>query len=182
MLQQPQIRLWVYLYVMYACRRVFMFACYIFRCFINNPVQALEFQKALLQVSFTPSKTKVDIQYKKLDYELSHELQDDLRKYQEKFKLHRDIAQCPVPPRKIRKNRYQRLLVQSAFPDLLIFVIIFCTRLQNIEMINTVHCEKSVQIRSFFCPHFPVCIFSPNTGKYGPEKTPYLNTFHAGVC
>ena len=20
--------------------------------------------------------------------------------------------------------------------------------------------------------------FSPNTGKYGPEKTPYLNTFH----
>ena len=22
-------------------------------------------------------------------------------------------------------------------------------------------------------------IFSPNTGKYGPEKTPYLNTFHA---
>ena len=22
-------------------------------------------------------------------------------------------------------------------------------------------------------------IFSPNTGKYGPEKTPYLNTFDA---
>ena len=21
-------------------------------------------------------------------------------------------------------------------------------------------------------------VFSPNTGKYGPEKTPYLNTFH----
>ena len=26
-------------------------------------------------------------------------------------------------------------------------------------------------------PHFPV--FSPNTGKYGPEITPYLDTFHA---
>ena len=25
--------------------------------------------------------------------------------------------------------------------------------------------------------YFPV--FSPNTGKYGPEKTPYLNTFQA---
>ena len=25
--------------------------------------------------------------------------------------------------------------------------------------------------------YFPV--FSPNTGKYGPEKTPYLDTFHA---
>ena len=26
-------------------------------------------------------------------------------------------------------------------------------------------------------PYFPV--FSPNTGKYGPEKTPYLVTFHS---
>ena len=26
-------------------------------------------------------------------------------------------------------------------------------------------------------PYFPV--FSLNTGKYGPEKTPYLDTFHA---
>ena len=25
--------------------------------------------------------------------------------------------------------------------------------------------------------YFPV--FSPNTGKYGPEKTPHLGTFHA---
>ena len=25
-------------------------------------------------------------------------------------------------------------------------------------------------------PYFSV--FSPNTGKYGPEKTPYLDTFH----
>ena len=22
------------------------------------------------------------------------------------------------------------------------------------------------------------CVFSPNAGKYGPEKTPYLDTFH----
>ena len=28
-----------------------------------------------------------------------------------------------------------------------------------------------------FSPHFPV--FSPNIGKYGPEKTPYLDTFQA---
>ena len=26
-------------------------------------------------------------------------------------------------------------------------------------------------------PYFPV--FNPNTGKYGPEITPYLGTFHA---
>ena len=30
-----------------------------------------------------------------------------------------------------------------------------------------------------FTPYFP--IFSPNTGKYGPEKTPYLDTFHAVI-
>ena len=24
-------------------------------------------------------------------------------------------------------------------------------------------------------------VFSPNAGKYGPEKTPYLDTFHAVV-
>ena len=32
-----------------------------------------------------------------------------------------------------------------------------------------------------FCGrYFPV--FSPNTGKYGPEKTPYMATFHAVHC
>ena len=52
-------------------------------------------------------------------------------------------------------------------------------------------CVKSVQIRSFSGPYFPVfglnteiygyeiSVFSPNTGKYGPEKTPYLDTLHA---
>ena len=29
----------------------------------------------------------------------------------------------------------------------------------------------------FSGPYFPV--FSLNTGKYGPEKTPYLDTLHA---
>ena len=29
----------------------------------------------------------------------------------------------------------------------------------------------------FSGPYLPV--FSPNTGKYGPETTPYLDTFHA---
>ena len=35
-------------------------------------------------------------------------------------------------------------------------------------------CVKSLQIRSFFW-----YVFSPNTGKYGPEKILYLDTFHA---
>ena len=53
------------------------------------------------------------------------------------------------------------------------------------------NCVKTVQIRSFFWAVFS-CIrtecgdllrkspyFSPNTGKYGPEKTLYLDTFQA---
>ena len=39
------------------------------------------------------------------------------------------------------------------------------------------HCVKSVKIRSYSGPYFPA--FSPNVGKYGPEITPYLDTFHA---
>ena len=38
------------------------------------------------------------------------------------------------------------------------------------------HCVKRVQIRSFFWS-----VFSPNAGKCRPEKTPYLDTFHAVV-
>ena len=32
----------------------------------------------------------------------------------------------------------------------------------------------------FSGPYFPV--FSQNTGKYGPEETPYLDTFHAVIA
>ena len=56
--------------------------------------------------------------------------------------------------------------------------------------LQTSHCVKSVQIRSYFWFVFScirteyreiVClsVFSPNTGKYGPEITSYLDTFHA---
>ena len=38
------------------------------------------------------------------------------------------------------------------------------------------NCVKSVRIRSFSGPYFPV--FPPNAGKYGPGKAPYLDTFH----
>ena len=39
-----------------------------------------------------------------------------------------------------------------------------------------IHCLKSVRIRSFFWS-----VFSWNTVKYGTEKTPYLDTFHAMI-
>ena len=53
------------------------------------------------------------------------------------------------------------------------------------------HCQKNVQIRSFFQSEFSrirtrirrdtpyLTVFSPNAGKYGPEKTPYLDIFRA---
>ena len=46
------------------------------------------------------------------------------------------------------------------------------------------HCVKIVKIRSFSGPYFPIFRLStkrykdPNAGKYGPEKTPYLDLFH----
>ena len=54
--------------------------------------------------------------------------------------------------------------------------------------IKKYHCVKCVQIRSFFWSVFSriwteygeilyLSVFSPNAGKYGPEKT-YLDTFH----
>ena len=36
--------------------------------------------------------------------------------------------------------------------------------------------EKCPNAEYFSGPYFPV--FSPNTGKYEPKKTPYLDTFH----
>ena len=49
------------------------------------------------------------------------------------------------------------------------------------SFVNDNHCVKSVQIRSFFWPVFSHIfpVFSLNMGKYGPEKTPYSDTFHA---
>ena len=46
------------------------------------------------------------------------------------------------------------------------------------------HCVKVVQIRSFFwyvfsCIQSQISVFSPNTGKYGTEKTLHLNSFQA---
>ena len=36
--------------------------------------------------------------------------------------------------------------------------------------------ERKLSHGVLFSPYFPV--FSPNTGKYGPEKTRYLDPFH----
>ena len=40
--------------------------------------------------------------------------------------------------------------------------------------------SKYGNFSGLFFPHLEyVSVFSPNRGKYGPEKTPYLDTFHA---
>ena len=60
----------------------------------------------------------------------------------------------------------------------LIFQAKFILKLDWFLFSNTTfvdrHCVKSVQIRSNFWS-----VFSPNAGKYGPEITPYLDTFLA---
>ena len=50
---------------------------------------------------------------------------------------------------------------------------------------GSIHCVKSVQILSFSGPYFPVFELNTkiyeiwDTGKYGLEKTPYLDTWHS---
>ena len=51
------------------------------------------------------------------------------------------------------------------------------TRVNSKNICLVERCMKSVQIRSFSGPYFP--LFGLNTGKHGPEKTPYLDTFDA---
>ena len=57
-----------------------------------------------------------------------------------------------------------------------IYIYIYVV-LSNDSSVALSHCMKSVQIRSFFGPYFSV--FGLNTRKYEPEKSPYLDTFHA---
>ena len=52
---------------------------------------------------------------------------------------------------------------------------------QKLLFADCSHCVKSIQIGSYFWCVFSkeISIFNPNTGKYGPETTLYLDTFHA---
>ena len=53
-------------------------------------------------------------------------------------------------------------------------------------------CEKCPNTEFFLVCIFPhsdtiqrdtyLAVFSPNAGKYGPGKTPYLHTFHVVIC
>ena len=84
--------------------------------------------------------------------------------------------QIPTECGKIRTKKRLRLHALKNVES-----IKFCNKIYSSECIfkNEIcfqHCMKSVQIRSFSGPYFPV--FSPDTGKYGLEKTPYLDTFH----
>ena len=63
-------------------------------------------------------------------------------------------------------------------------IILNVTKNQGLSTEDTYY-VKSAKIRSFSGPYFPAfglnterySVFSPNAGKYGPEKTPYLDTF-----
>ena len=69
-------------------------------------------------------------------------------------------------------------------------MFVFCSmtlRNETCSIAKHEHCVKSVQILSFFWSVFSrilteygyLSVFSPNAGKYGPEITPYLDTFQA---
>ena len=53
--------------------------------------------------------------------------------------------------------------------------------LQYAPKMEMVYCVKSVQMRRFSCIWLNLEIYSPNVGKYGPEKLPHLDSFYAVV-
>ena len=70
------------------------------------------------------------------------------------------------------------------------FIIKCTSKFHHKFQLSTHPCVKNVQIRSFFWSVFSafglnrrdtpyLSVFNLNAGKYGPEKTPYLDTFHA---
>ena len=48
-----------------------------------------------------------------------------------------------------------------------------------VSWVDSSLCKNKLREKYLNTEIFLVCIFSPNKGKYGPEKTPYLDTFHA---
>ena len=52
-----------------------------------------------------------------------------------------------------------------------------CCQICKMKCLAKIVCEKCPDAEFSSGPYFP--IFSPNTEKYGPEKTPCLDTFHA---
>ena len=59
--------------------------------------------------------------------------------------------------------------------------LLYINNLVHIALNGHSHCVKNGQIRSYFWSVFSCIrteyVFSPNTRKYGPEKTQYLDTF-----
>ena len=56
---------------------------------------------------------------------------------------------------------------------LMVNIVIYYNPIHDIRKTYVEPVLKSVEMRNYFS------VFSPNTGKYGPEITPYLDTFHA---
>ena len=76
---------------------------------------------------------------------------------------------------------------QSWFSELLEKDCSVSIRMRNVQYLTTemfpvsrnIHCVKMSKYGVFSGPYFPA--FSPNVGKYGPEKTLYLDTFHTVI-
>ena len=99
------------------------------------------------------------------------------------FKVGRDLSRCLMSwlLRRWQLSVDDTFHVQNHLLPLFKLFIYATPRIPGFH-----HCMKSVQIPSFFWSVFSRIrteygdlLFSPNAGKYGPEKTPYLDTFHA---
>ena len=111
----------------------------------NPDHNILELYNSLVQIRFTKSKRKLDIQYNKLGVRVASRVAEQLktqeiRKYQKNLKfvwrhslvpsLPSRTQTLPIAVKKTRKNRYKTFVCLSRFAGLLHFVPKYCPGLQ----------------------------------------------------
>ena len=98
------------------------------------------------------------------------------------FELDQEPFQIPIPI--LNKAEEQQPLEPVGLiciesPAVMFWLFLGMTYLHKIQISRRFTAWKVSKYEVFSSPYFP--IFRINTGKYGPEKTPYLDTFHAAI-
>ena len=105
--------------------------------------------------------------------------------YQLKVNYEISRAKCKIYPKSKTKTKEQHHL--TSFWCLNRQLRAHPTPCRNVPIANFDTAWKVSKYRVFSGPYFPVfglnmeylSVFRPNAGKYGPQKTPYLDTFRA---
>ena len=134
---------------------------------------SLDLYTVLVLVWFTTIKTELDIHCKKGCERITSSLLNQYQETRKYFDRNIKFAWSLVPNHPFRNGTLSIALKNWAKADIKTFwsCTIFTWFLYfDPNILSSIVCVISVQIRGFSGPYFPA---------FGPEKTPYLDTFHA---